>query len=248
VNITANASDDIAVIGTRFKVDGIDIGSEDQSAPYSAAWNTTQLSNGNHTLTATARDAAGNVTTSNPVTVSVSNSVAAPAASGSGPLAAYSFDAGSGTTVVDVSGNSNTLNLVNGAAWGGGKYGNAVSFDGSNDYGVAAAANPALNLTGRSFTLSAWVNPRSNSGWQAHRRQALHIQSRLAVLRLVDASRELDRTAERVPGLRSRAAPEQLVHSAEYLDACRGDVRRHRPAPLHQRCARSHDSGLVRGD
>ena len=166
VNITANASDDIAVIGTRFKVDGIDIGSEDQSAPYSAAWNTTQLSNGNHTLTATARDAAGNVTTSNPVTVSVSNSVAAPAASGSGPLAAYSFDAGSGTTVVDVSGNSNTLNLVNGAAWGGGKYGNAVSFDGSNDYGVAAAANSALNLTGRSFTLSAWVNPRSNSGWQ----------------------------------------------------------------------------------
>jgi hypothetical protein len=165
VTVTASASDDVAVLGVRFKVDGIDLGAEDQSAPYSVAWNTTQLSNGNHTLTATARDATGNVRTSSVVTVNVNNTTAPPAQSG-GPLAAYSFNAGSGTTVADVSGNSNTLNLVNGAVWGGGKYGNAVLFDGSNDYAVAAAANGALNLTGHNFTLSAWVNPRSNSGWQ----------------------------------------------------------------------------------
>ena len=172
VSISANASDDVAVIGVQFKVDGINLGAEDLSAPHSVAWNTTQLANGNHTLTTAARDAAGNVATSNPVTVNVSNSAtsppAAPPPSGgaSGALAVYSFDTGSGATVADRSGNSHTLNLVNGATWGGGKYGNAVSFDGINDYGVAAAASSALNLTGRSFTLSAWVNPRSNSGWQ----------------------------------------------------------------------------------
>jgi hypothetical protein len=76
------------------------------------------------------------------------------------------FDAGSGTSVSDVTGHNNTINLLNGTAWSTGKYSRAASFDGSNDYGVAAAANSALNLTGRSFTLSAWINPRSNSGWQ----------------------------------------------------------------------------------
>ena len=91
---------------------------------------------------------------------------AATFAQSSGPVAAYSFDAGSGTTLSDVTGHNNTLNLLNGTAWSTGKYSRAASFDGSNDYGVAAAANSALNLTGRSFTLSAWINPRSNSGWQ----------------------------------------------------------------------------------
>jgi hypothetical protein len=91
---------------------------------------------------------------------------AATFAQSSGPLAAYSFDAGSGSTVVDVTGHNNTISLLNGPTWRTGKYGNAVTFDGSNDFGIAGAAQPALNLTGRSFTLSAWVNPRSNSGWQ----------------------------------------------------------------------------------
>jgi hypothetical protein len=164
VTLTASASDDVGVIGVRFKVDGISIGTEDQSAPYSIAWNTTGASNGNHTLTATARDAAGNVTTSSVRSVSVSNTTTVP--SGTGPIASYSFDGGSGTTVADAAG-SNTLDLVNGPVWGGGKYGNALSFDGTNDYAVAEAANSALNLAGRNFTLSAWVNPRANnSTWQ----------------------------------------------------------------------------------
>lgn len=65
----------------------------------------------------------------------------------SGPLAAYSFDASSGTALADVSGNNNTITLFNGPSWSAGRYGNALSFDGSNDRGVAAAYNPALNLT-----------------------------------------------------------------------------------------------------
>src|SRR5207237_177820 len=44
------------------------------------SWNTTTASNGSHTLKAIARDAAGNRSTSSPVTVTVSNSTAQPPA------------------------------------------------------------------------------------------------------------------------------------------------------------------------
>ena len=83
-----------------------------------------------------------------------------------GPVAAYSFDAGSGLVLADVSGQANTLTLVNGPAWVPGRYSTALSFDGNNDRAVAQAYVPELNLAGRSLTLSAWIYPRSNSSWQ----------------------------------------------------------------------------------
>ncbi len=73
VSVTATASDNVGVAGVQFKADGNNIGAEDASSPYSASLNTATLSNGNHTLTAIARDAAGNTTTSTGVTVNVSN-------------------------------------------------------------------------------------------------------------------------------------------------------------------------------
>ncbi len=73
VTVAATASDDRGVAGVRFRVDGADLGGEDTSAPYSVQWDTTQSPSGNHTLTAVARDAAGNVTTSAPVQVTVTN-------------------------------------------------------------------------------------------------------------------------------------------------------------------------------
>ena len=42
-------------------------------SPYSVTWNTTTLANGTYTLTARARDAAGNTTTTPTVTVTVAN-------------------------------------------------------------------------------------------------------------------------------------------------------------------------------
>src|SRR5439155_1554366 len=60
--------------GVQFKLDGAKLGAEDSSAPYSVNWNTTSIANGTHTLTAVARDAAGNQTTSAAATVTVSNS------------------------------------------------------------------------------------------------------------------------------------------------------------------------------
>ena len=74
VAVAANASDNVGVAGVQFKLDGANLGAEDTTSPYSISWDTTAASNGSHTLTAVARDAAGNQTTSSPVSVTVSNS------------------------------------------------------------------------------------------------------------------------------------------------------------------------------
>jgi len=74
ITVSATASDNVGVAGVQFKVDRANTGAEDLSAPYTSALNTLTLSNGSHTITATARDAAGNTATSASVSVSVSNS------------------------------------------------------------------------------------------------------------------------------------------------------------------------------
>src|SRR5204863_268576 len=72
--ISANASDNVGVVGVQFRLDGANVGVEDTTAPYAIAWDTTTASNASHTLTAVARDAAGNTTTAAAVTVTVANS------------------------------------------------------------------------------------------------------------------------------------------------------------------------------
>jgi Concanavalin A-like lectin/glucanases superfamily len=71
------------------------------------------------------------------------------------PVAAYSFDEGSGTTVKDVIGSHN--GTISGASWATGKYGSALNFDGLNDL-VSIPDAPELDLT-KTFTLEAWVRP-----------------------------------------------------------------------------------------
>jgi hypothetical protein len=90
MTVSATASDNVGVVGVQFRVDGANLGSEDTGNPYSVSWNTTTLGNGSHLLTAVARDAVGNSTTSSSVTVSVANSSPAP------PPAAESASAGAG--------------------------------------------------------------------------------------------------------------------------------------------------------
>src|SRR2546425_1200619 len=70
---TASASDNVGVVGVQFLLDGLNAGAEVTAAPYSVSWNTTTASNGSHSLTAVARDAAGNRATSVAVAVTVSN-------------------------------------------------------------------------------------------------------------------------------------------------------------------------------
>jgi glucose/arabinose dehydrogenase len=77
VNLAATASDNVGVVGVKFLLDvdttNTTIGSEDTTSPYGVSWNTTTVSSGTHTLAAQARDAAGNVATTSPITVTVDN-------------------------------------------------------------------------------------------------------------------------------------------------------------------------------
>ena len=71
--LAADAADDVQLVGVRFLVGGAEVAPEDLTAPYSVTVNTWQLAEESHTITAEARDAAGNVTVSAPVTVTVDN-------------------------------------------------------------------------------------------------------------------------------------------------------------------------------
>ncbi|MFA5810231.1 MAG: Ig-like domain-containing protein, partial [Thermoleophilia bacterium] len=73
VTVSANAFDNIGVAGVQFLLDGVSLGAEDTTSPYTVSWNTASSTNTSHTLTARARDAAGNQTTSAVVSVTVSN-------------------------------------------------------------------------------------------------------------------------------------------------------------------------------
>ena len=73
VTLTASASDDVGVVGVQFKLDGNDLGAEDTGNPWSTTWDTTQVADGNYTLTAVARDAGGNTTTAGSVSITVNN-------------------------------------------------------------------------------------------------------------------------------------------------------------------------------
>src|SRR2546426_6225493 len=71
VTVSATATDNVGVVGVQFQLDGVNLGAEVMSAPYALSWNTATASNGAHTLTAVARDAAGNTATAAAVSVTV---------------------------------------------------------------------------------------------------------------------------------------------------------------------------------
>lgn len=82
-----------------------------------------------------------------------------------GLVGAYSFDAGRGQSVADASGSGNNGRII-GATWTTrGRYGNALSFDGSDDL-VRVSPSDSLDLDS-GLTLSAWIRPSaSQSGWR----------------------------------------------------------------------------------
>ncbi len=73
MTLSANASDTVGVAGVQFKVNGVSVGAEDTSSPYSISWDSTATSSGSKSIVAVARDAAGNRATSTAVTITVDN-------------------------------------------------------------------------------------------------------------------------------------------------------------------------------
>ncbi|HYF12331.1 MAG TPA: Ig-like domain-containing protein, partial [Actinomycetota bacterium] len=72
--VEATASDNTAVASVQFFADGASIGTDTSpTGGWSVSWDTTRVGDGAHTLTATAKDAAGHTTTSAPVVVNVDN-------------------------------------------------------------------------------------------------------------------------------------------------------------------------------
>jgi hypothetical protein len=77
VNVAVSASDNVAVAGVQFFVDGVASGAEDTASPYTLSWNTVPVANGVHTVSARARDLSGNVATAT-ISVIVANDLVAP--------------------------------------------------------------------------------------------------------------------------------------------------------------------------
>ena len=82
-----------------------------------------------------------------------------------GLMGAWGFGEGAGSTTVDGSGNGNTGTITAGSWSTQGRYGNALSFNGTNSV-VRVPSSASLNLT-TAMTLSAWIRPTSSqSGWR----------------------------------------------------------------------------------
>ncbi len=109
---------------------------------------------------AVARDAAGNRATAT-VAVTVSNASPSPA----GLVAAYGFNEGSGVQTRDASGQSTTGTLSNATWTATGKFGGALSFNGTSAW-VTIADAASLHLT-TGMTIEAWVNPTAGTGWRS---------------------------------------------------------------------------------
>ena len=157
ISVTATAADNVGVVGVQFLLDGAALGAEQATAPYGVAWATGSVANGTHTLSARARDAAGNTTLAAGVAVTVANT-AVGSPQPSGLVAAYGFAEGAGPTVADSSGNGNT-GTISGATWTTqGKFGSALVFGGTTAGVTVPGGAASLRLT-TGMTLEAWVYP-----------------------------------------------------------------------------------------
>ncbi len=79
-------------------------------------------------------------------------------------VAGWALDEGTGTSTLNAKGHvADNGTLINGPTWTSGKRGNAILFDGTNDY-VNISQSQTFNVT--QFTITAWVNTRSTSDYQ----------------------------------------------------------------------------------
>jgi hypothetical protein len=73
--VSASASDNVAVASVQFYLDGSPLGAPVTARPYAVSWNTREVANGTHTLSAVATDTSGNKGESAPVEVTVENPI-----------------------------------------------------------------------------------------------------------------------------------------------------------------------------
>src|SRR5262249_10563755 len=98
------------------------------------------------------------------VTVSLSL-VSVPAAAQTGLVAAYAFDEGAGTVANDASGNALNGTLSNATWTTAGRFGGALSFNGTTSWVTVADAS-VLHLP-TAMTLEAWVKASALADWRS---------------------------------------------------------------------------------
>lgn len=179
ITVSANASDNVGVSKVQFFIDGQQFGSNVTSSPYSVNLNTASYSNGSHSLTAKAYDAAGNTKTSSSVSITVSNSsggtdTTPPTASFTAPTANEAI-AGSAYQVTALASDSSGIKQV------------IIKVDGTTKSTLTSAPYTySLNTTGMtsgSHTVSAVVTDNSAA------QNAVTISVTVRVTSLMDVSR-----------------------------------------------------------
>ena len=145
VTLSADASDNVAIAGVTFKVDGVAVGSEITSAPYTMLWNSTTVTSGSHTIAAVARDTSNNSVTSSAITVTVTSGTTyyvSPSGndgnSGTSPYAAWQ-----------------SISKVNGATFGPGDillFQGGQTFDGC----LTFTSNHVLSTISTAFTVGSY--------------------------------------------------------------------------------------------
>lgn len=106
--ITAATTGSVAIKNVQFKLDGSNLGTADTTSPYSIAWNTTSVANGNHTLSAVVTNTANVTATATNVVVAVNNPTA-PTVSFTAPASGATV---SGASVpVSANASANTLGV-----------------------------------------------------------------------------------------------------------------------------------------
>jgi thermitase len=154
VVVNTNAADNVGVARVELKVNNTVVAS-DTAGPFNFSWDTNGVANGMTTLVAVAYDAAGNVASSTPVSVNVSNTVAAPVVDTTAPALTISNPSNGGT----VTGNVSVIL-------------NASDNSGASGITMSLYIDGALKASGNGSTMSYnWNTRKGNTG--AHTIQAV---------------------------------------------------------------------------
>jgi hypothetical protein len=141
--LVVSASDNVAVAGVQFLLDGANLGAEatGPGPSYTYSWNTVPVANGIHTVSARARDAAGNSTVAAAVSVTVANTDT------TGPTVSVTSPAG-GATV------AGTLSITASATDVSGVAGVQFLLDGANLGAEVTGAGPNFTYGWNSSTIA----------------------------------------------------------------------------------------------
>ncbi len=190
-----------------------------------------------YTLAVDAYDAAGNRSTRPSISASTQACPASP------PVAAYSFDAATGTSLTDNSGSGNA-GTISGATWtSAGKSGGALAFDGVNDI-VTIADNGVARPDDRNDARGLGPPDReqhlADGRHQGDERQPRPtVSSRTPTRRSrARSSRSAPTRSRTSPAARREVAMSTWTHLAIHL-------RRRRAAPVRQRHRRSRPTNVT---